>query len=92
MRGMIARARVIVGDGIAHLAAAAEMAAYDVIIVDSTDPVGVGEALFTEAFYRDCARALGTGRDCGEPVRGAIHAGRTSCVRPAYGGPRVSPM
>ncbi len=51
------RARVIVGDGIAHVADAAP-GSYDVIIVDSTDPVGVGEALFTEAFYADCARAL----------------------------------
>jgi len=31
----------------------------DVIIVDSTDPVGPGEVLFTEAFYRYCYRALG---------------------------------
>lgn len=52
------RAEVIVGDGIAHVAGAAA-GAYDVIIVDSTDPEGVGEALFTEQFYRDCARALG---------------------------------
>ena len=52
------RAEVIVGDGIAHVAGAAA-GAYDVIIVDSTDPEGVGEALFTEQFYRDCARVLG---------------------------------
>ena len=52
------RATVIVGDGIAHVANA-EDGAYDVIIVDSTDPEGVGEALFTEQFYRDCARVLG---------------------------------
>ena len=51
------RAQVIVGDGIAHVADAAP-GLYDVIIVDSTDPVGVGEALFTEAFYADCARVL----------------------------------
>lgn len=30
----------------------------DVIIVDSTDPLGPGEKLFTEAFYRDCLRCL----------------------------------
>ncbi len=51
------RAQVIVGDGIAHVADAAP-GSYDVIIVDSTDPIGVGEALFTEVFYADCARAL----------------------------------
>ncbi len=31
----------------------------DVIIVDSTDPFGPGEGLFTASFYADCARALG---------------------------------
>ncbi|HEX7071782.1 MAG TPA: polyamine aminopropyltransferase [Rhodothermales bacterium] len=31
---------------------------YDVVIVDSTDPVDFAEALFGEAFYRDCARIL----------------------------------
>lgn len=37
----------------------AETGSLDVIIVDSTDPVGPGEGLFTESFYRDCRRALG---------------------------------
>ncbi|MCL1999595.1 MAG: polyamine aminopropyltransferase [Turicibacter sp.] len=31
---------------------------YDLIIVDSTDPIGPGEGLFTEEFYRDCFKAL----------------------------------
>ena len=31
---------------------------FDVIIVDSTDPIGPGEVLFTEEFYADCARCL----------------------------------
>jgi spermidine synthase len=30
----------------------------DIIIVDSTDPVGPAEGLFSEAFYRDCFNAL----------------------------------
>lgn len=30
----------------------------DIIIVDSTDPVGPAEGLFSEAFYRDCFKAL----------------------------------
>ena len=54
------RATVIVGDGLAHVAQAKDRS-FDVIIVDSTDPVGVGEALFTEVFYRDCARVLDDG-------------------------------
>ena len=30
----------------------------DIIIVDSTDPIGPAEGLFGEAFYRDCVRVL----------------------------------
>lgn len=33
-------------------------AAYDLILVDSTDPIGPGEGLFSEAFYKDCFKAL----------------------------------
>ncbi len=31
---------------------------YDLILVDSTDPIGVGEGLFSEVFYQDCFCAL----------------------------------
>ena len=31
---------------------------YDLIIVDSTDPIGPGEGLFTLAFYQNCFQAL----------------------------------
>lgn len=31
---------------------------YDLIIVDSTDPFGPGEGLFTKEFYGNCSRAL----------------------------------
>lgn len=31
---------------------------FDLIIIDSTDPVGVGEGLFTREFYTDCHRLL----------------------------------
>ncbi|MEJ1999945.1 MAG: polyamine aminopropyltransferase [Maritimibacter sp.] len=34
---------------------------YDVIIVDSTDPIGPGEVLFTDTFYGHAKRALATG-------------------------------
>ena len=44
---------------------------YDVIIVDSTDPVGPGEVLFTEEFYADCRARLADGgimvSQCGLP-------------------------
>lgn len=50
------RAEVIVGDGAAFMAGTDEV--FDVIIVDSTDPIGPGEVLFREAFYRNCMRCL----------------------------------
>ncbi len=43
------RAEVIVGDGIDYVARAPD-GAFDAIIVDSTDPIGVGEVLFTDDF------------------------------------------
>lgn len=53
------RAEIIVGDGLEFVRRSSEDQ-FDVIIVDSTDPVGVGETLFTEAFYADCSHALGS--------------------------------
>ena len=34
---------------------------YDLILVDSTDPVGPGKVLFSAAFYADCKRCLAEG-------------------------------
>jgi spermidine synthase len=51
------RAQIVIGDGIDYVATAAEQS-FDVILVDSTDPIGVGEVLFTDAFYGHCARIL----------------------------------
>ena len=53
------RARVIIADGLAHAETTRER--YDVIIVDSTDPIGPGEALFSDRFYRACHRCLAQG-------------------------------
>lgn len=52
------RARLLFDDGIAHVKNA-EPGSIDVIIIDSTDPVGPAEGLFSTAFYQDCLRALG---------------------------------
>jgi spermidine synthase len=51
------RAEVVVGDAI-HYVFEAPANSFDAVIVDSTDPAGVGEVLFTEGFYRECARVL----------------------------------
>ncbi len=54
------RAEVIVGDGLAYVeVAAAQGEHFDVILVDSTDPVDAAVELFTETFYRHCAKLLG---------------------------------
>jgi len=51
------RAEVVVGDAI-HYVFDAPAGSFDAVVVDSTDPAGVGEVLFTEDFYRECARVL----------------------------------
>jgi len=52
------RAQFLFVDGIRWVKES-EPDSVDVIIVDSTDPVGPAEGLFNEAFYRDCLRCLG---------------------------------
>jgi spermidine synthase len=54
------RAELLFEDGIRWMTQAAP-GALDIIIIDSTDPVGPAEGLFTEGFYRDCRRALAPG-------------------------------
>jgi spermidine synthase len=53
------RANVIVGDGVQFVADTKDR--FDVVIIDSTDPVGPGEGLFTRAFYQRCAAILSNG-------------------------------
>jgi spermidine synthase len=78
------RARVLIADGIAHVREA-EAGSYDVIIVDSTDPVGVGEVLFTDGFYADCARIVGPRgivvSQCGVPFMQAEELRTTTARR-----------
>jgi spermidine synthase len=78
------RAEIIVGDGIDYVKRAPD-ASFDVIIVDSTDPVGVGEVLFTDDFYANCARILTsrglTVNQCGVPFMQADELHETSVRR-----------
>jgi spermidine synthase len=81
------RAEVIVGDGIDYVKRAPD-AAFDVIIVDSTDPIGVGEVLFTDEFYQNCSRIL-TERglvvnQCGVPFMQADELRDTSARRRVF--------
>ncbi len=51
------KATTIIGDGLAYVRDA-PADSFDIILVDSTDPVDAGVELFTPAFYRDCHRVL----------------------------------
>jgi spermidine synthase len=53
------RTRVVIADGTKFVAETDER--FDVILVDSTDPIGPGAVLFTKEFYTDCRRALADG-------------------------------
>ena len=54
------RAKLLFDDGIKYMADAAPDS-LDVVIVDSTDPVGPAEGLFNAKFYASCIRALRKG-------------------------------
>lgn len=53
------RLELVIADGARFVQDATER--YDVIIIDSTDPVGPGEVLFTESFYSRAKRCLAEG-------------------------------
>lgn len=78
------RAEVIVGDGIDYVRRGTQ-ASFDVIIVDSTDPIGVGEVLFTDTFYASAERLLADGgvivNQCGVPFMQADELRETSARR-----------
>lgn len=78
------RAEVIVGDGIDYVRKA-EAGSFDVVIVDSTDPIGVGEVLFTDEFYANAARLLSDRglivNQCGVPIMQAEELAETSLRR-----------
>lgn len=54
------RASLIFGDGIQWVKDA-KPGSLDVVIIDSTDPIGPAEGLFSKGFYRDCLAALRPG-------------------------------
>jgi spermidine synthase len=54
-----ARLEVVIADGADYMRDATER--FDVIIIDSTDPIGPGETLFTESFYANTKARLTEG-------------------------------
>lgn len=53
------RAHIVIGDGFEFVQTTSER--FDVIISDSTDPLGPGEVLFSKDFYAGCQRCLNPG-------------------------------
>ncbi|MBK5417386.1 MULTISPECIES: polyamine aminopropyltransferase [unclassified Pseudomonas] len=53
------RLNLVIDDGMRFVATTTEK--FDVIISDSTDPIGPGEVLFSENFYQACHRCLNDG-------------------------------
>lgn len=53
------RFHLVVADGKDYAAKASDR--FDLIVIDSTDPIGPGEVLFTKSFYADCKRLLKPG-------------------------------
>jgi spermidine synthase len=53
------RLELVIADGKDYAAGAPDR--FDLVIVDSTDPIGPGEVLFTRQFYTDCKRLLKSG-------------------------------
>ena len=51
------RLELIIGDGIEYVKNH-DSGAFDLVIVDGSDPVGPAEGLFTAEFYKDCHRIL----------------------------------
>ena len=51
------RIKLYFEDGLAFVENA-KPKSYDLILVDSTDPIGPGEGLFTKVFYENCYKAL----------------------------------
>lgn len=53
------RVQIVIDDGVRYVNETQDT--FDVIISDSTDPIGPGEVLFTHNFYEGCQRCLNPG-------------------------------
>ncbi|MCX6640632.1 MAG: polyamine aminopropyltransferase [bacterium] len=53
------KVKLIIQDAVEFVKGLREV--YDVVLVDSTDPIGPGEGLFSSAFYQDVLRSLNPG-------------------------------
>lgn len=83
------RLNVVIGDGVAW-AREADVAPYDVILVDGSDPVGPAVGLFDDAFYAGCRRLLAAdgvlATQCESPrFQRQVHVDMVLALRRAFG-------
>jgi len=86
------RARLVIADAFTYLEGSEQK--FDVIISDTTDPIGMAERLFSEEFYRLMAASLTAGgaiaTQCeqmffdAELIRKIYHLAKQLCRHPAY--------
>jgi spermidine synthase len=81
------RSDLVIADGTVFVKDCQER--YDLIIVDSTDPIGPGEVLFTQQFYSDCKACLAEGgvivTQNGVPfLQGGELTGTLTALRPLF--------
>jgi spermidine synthase len=81
------RTDLVIADGVEYVGQCERK--FDVIIVDSTDPVGPAEVLFSDRFYRRCKACLTPGgilvTQNGVPfLQGAEIAGTVRLLRPIF--------
>ena len=83
------RLHLTVGDGIAWAADAPD-SAYDVVLVDGSDPAGPAEGLFNRSFFEQCRRILkpggvfGTQSESPEAFQG-VHIAMVRLIREVFG-------
>jgi spermidine synthase len=57
---------------------------FDLVVIDSTDPVGPGEVLFSGEFYRNCSRILKPGGALVAQTESPFDRARRSVIRGIY--------
>lgn len=77
------RLNLMFDDGLKFVKEAPD-SAYDLILVDSTDPAGPGEGLFTTEFYKDCYRVLSDNGILINQHEGAFYEGDVAEMKKAH--------
>lgn len=85
------RTHLVIADGVEFVAncASDQSERFDIVIVDSTDPIGPGEVLFTQNFYTSCKACLAPGgilvTQNGVPfLQGGELTGTLACLKPLF--------